>query len=450
MYKKYYLILGLLGVLQLHCMFKGAEEVLNKSKKNNQTTGRLNPRYKDGYDFFLGACNAFKETFILEESAQENTEEFVNGTSKAFELACEKDGTFYSAIQKYINLLEDSSNKITSKIIYPNILTCSGMFLGVTAGSFAIPVIAKYIERELLNPTPKIIIESSKKNYTQYIRSLFQKISLPLEMVFSSSLKKQLDDVTKVTKTINEKIKNGKTNVKYRNLMLYGPSGTGKTIFAKQLAKNSGLDWVYMSGSSFSKFKDGDGITALDELFAWAKNSKGLMIFIDEAENFLSKRDNMDPQSKAYQLLNNFLNYTGERSSQFMLVFATNHKDVLDCAMYRRIDDLIEMPLPSKEQRIHTLILYKNKVLLDAKQNESIFIESVKKELNSQTIELIAEKTKGLSYGDLEGIINTIKTDTDILEPAIVTQKLIYTVVDRAVKKHDTFTNGKLLGTVED
>lgn len=450
MHKKYYFFLGLLIFSKLNCMFKGAEQALNTSKKNHQKTEIISNRYKDGYDFFLGAFDAFKETFILEESAQENTKEFINGTSKAFENACRKDGTMYSAMQEYTNLLEDSAEKVAFKTIYPNMLISSGIFLGVTAGFFAIPVIAKYIERQLLNPTPKLIIESSKKSYSQYIRSLFFSALLPTKMVFSPNLKQQLDDITNVTKIINQKIKSGKTNVKYRNLMLYGPPGTGKTMFAKQLAKNSGLEYAFISGSSFSKFKDGDGITALDELFAWAKNSKGLMIFIDEAETFLSKRENMDPQSKAYQLLNNFLNYTGERSSQFMLVFATNHKDVLDSAMYRRIDDLIEMPLPSKEQRMNTLNLYKNKILLDTKNNEKIFIESVKKELDNKTIESIAEKTKGLSYGDLEGIINTIKTDTDILEPAIVTQKLINAVVERAIKKHHAFTNGKLLGTVED
>ena len=62
----------------------------------------------------------------------------------------------------------------------------------------------------------------------------------------------------------------------------------------------------------------------------------------------------------------------------------------------------------------------------------------------------IAEITKGLSGGDLEGIINTIKTDTDILEPALVTRQLIDKVVERAIKKHHTFTGGKLLGSVED
>jgi hypothetical protein len=332
-----------------------------------------------------------------------------------------------------------------------NALMFGGIGLGVLGTGvtfwYGAPLAFKMLERYWTRP--KLIIESSKQSYSQWLTS-FIYTRTPLDMVFSPALKEQLDDTVKVTSAINAKIKSGKTNVKYRNLMLYGPPGTGKTMFAKELAKRSGLEYAFMSGSSFSKFKDGEGIEALDELFAWAKRSKGLMIFIDEAETFLSKRENMDPQSKAYQLLNNFLNYTGERSDRFMLVFATNHQNSLDSAMYRRIDDLIEMPLPSKMQRIEALLLYKNKILMDLKQNGKAFVDSVEKYLNNQAIDTIAERTKGLSYGDIEGIINTLRTDADILTPAILNPNLINKVVDRAIKKHETFTQGKLLGSVED
>lgn len=322
--------------------------------------------------------------------------------------------------------------------------------VGITAALYSVPFAVRTVERKMTRP--KLIIESSQLTAMEKLQSLFITAKKkPMEpMVYSPSLKKYLDDIVKVTTSINSKIKAGKTNVKYRNLLLYGPPGTGKTMFAKELAKQSGLEYACMSGSSFSKFKDGEGIEALDELFQWAQESNGLIIFIDEADTFLSKRDNMDPQSKAYQLLNNFLNYTGQRSDKFMLVFATNHQHVLDSAMYRRIDDAIEMPLPSKMQRIDALILYKNKILMDLQQNGKLFVDSVEKHLNKKTIDAIAEQTKGLSYGDLEGIINTLKTDSDILQKPVLNEEVIKIVVDRFVKKHQNFTDGKYLGLIED
>ncbi|MBP7854850.1 hypothetical protein KAZ82_02805, partial [Candidatus Babeliales bacterium] len=123
----------------------------------------------------------------------------------------------------------------------------------------------------------------------------------------------------------------------------------------------------------------------------------------------------------------------------FMLVFATNHKDALDSAMYRRIDDLIEIPLPGIAERIRLLNLYKNIILLDEQHNESNFIASVKNILTAKKIEEIAEQTVGLSGGEIEGIINNIKTDADICNPAILSNELVNTAVKHAVEKHQAF-----------
>ena len=325
------------------------------------------------------------------------------------------------------------------------------VLVGITAALYSIPFAIRTIERNMKRP--KLIIESSQLTMMEQLKAFVygQEEKAPMaKMVFNPLLKKYLDDIVKIVSMSHAKIKEGKTNIKYRNLMLYGPPGTGKTMFAKELARCSGLEFVSMSGSSFAKFQDGEAIEALDELFAWAQKCNGLMIFIDEAETFLSKRENMDPQSKAYQLLNNFLNYTGQRSSNFIIVFATNHKDVLDSAMYRRIDDLIEMPLPSKNQRIDALQLYINKILMDRKQNDTSLLRSVSQVLTPAVIEKIAHDTKGLSYGELEGIVNNIKTEADILTHPAVSIDLISTVVDRVVKKHHDFTGGKYLGLIHD
>jgi len=366
-----------------------------------------------------------------------------------------KDSSLYSSFQDLSRDYKEIINNFIDTTLHRNYdmlliesLVASGAFFALWYG---MPMMMNMLERQLTRP--KLIIESSKKSMWEQFAEMAGvpvQARKPAEMVFSPQVKKYLDTILKVTPSIHTKIKQGKTNVKYRNLMLYGPPGTGKTMFAKELAKQSGLEYVFMSGSSFSKFKDGEGIEALDELFAWANNSTGLLIFIDEAETFLSARENMDPQSRSYQLLNNFLNYTGERSNKFMIVFATNHKDLLDSAMYRRIDDLIEMPLPAKSQRIDALNLYIKKILMDTKQNGLAFVNSVAKCLHLKKIETIAEKTKGLSYGDLEGIINTIKTDTDILISALINDDVVDVVVDRAVKKHHAFTGGRYLGVIED
>lgn len=340
--------------------------------------------------------------------------------------------------------LRGATGKSLKKVAFGGLGTAAVYFVM----KFGIPLYFRMLERMLTRP--KLIIASSKKSLKEQIIDLFKKKPEPVPMVFAPELEERLDTVTKATRNITKKLNEGKKNVKYRNLMLYGPPGTGKTMFAKELARRSGMEYAFMSGSSFAKFPEGQGIEALDELMAWAAKSKGLMIFIDEAETFLAKREKMDPNSQAYKLLNNFLNYTGERSPKFMLVFATNHKDALDSAMYRRIDDLVEMPLPGLAERKRVLTLYRDKILMDEKQNGVEFVDSVREYLDGTVVEQIAERTKGLSGGDLEGIINTIKTDADILDPAILSPELTNRVVDRAIEKYESFTKGQALGRVAD
>jgi ATPase family associated with various cellular activities (AAA) len=403
-------------------LVKGLSKELKDSKVVDELVGSFNKAFKEAAD-----------------KASGDVSKSVGKDSKLAKTV-EETGSYYTGLGK----------KFYREVVLENMILTGVVAVGITAALYSVPFAVRTVERKMTRP--KLIIESSQLTAMEKLQSLFVIAKKkPMEqMVSSPSLKKYLDDIVKVTTSINTKIKEGKTNVKYRNLLLYGPPGTGKTMFAKELAKQSGLEYSCMSGSSFSKFKDGEGIEALDELFAWAQESDGLIIFIDEADTFLSKRDNMDPQSKAYQLLNNFLNYTGQRSDRFMLVFATNHQHVLDSAMYRRIDDAIEMPLPSKIQRIDALILYKNKILMDLQQNGKFFVDSVEKSLDIKTIDAIAEQTKGLSYGDLEGIINTLKTDSDILQKPAINEDLIKIVVDRFVKKHQNFTDGKYLGLIED
>lgn len=287
---------------------------------------------------------------------------------------------------------------------------------------------------------PELITDSSYKDLWQQMNNYFWPQPLVFrEMVFSKEVKRELDNIVAITKHIAQENQKKQAHVRYLNVLLWGPPGTGKTMFAKELAKKSGLDYAITSGAAFSKFDVAGGITAIDRLFNWAeKSTKGLIIFIDEAEAFLAERDRTRVKEEN-QLVTHFLSRTGEGSSKVMLIFATNKPEVLDEAIRRRTQRSIELGLPAKPEAAKILRLYRDKTLLDKEHNTSEFIESVKENLSDEVIDDLADKLKGLAASELEDFINDIKVNADITDSRRVTNDVIEYVIELSLRKHKEF-----------
>ena len=94
-------------------------------------------------------------------------------------------------------------------------------------------------------------------------------------------------------------------------------------MVAKRLARTSGMDYAILSGGDVAPL-GGAAVTQLHQTFDWAERSrKGLLLFIDEADAFLGRRN--DAMSEGLRgALNAFLFRTGDQSRDFMVVLATN------------------------------------------------------------------------------------------------------------------------------
>jgi ATPase family AAA domain-containing protein 3A/B len=97
--------------------------------------------------------------------------------------------------------------------------------------------------------------------------------------------------------------------------LIHGPPGTGKTLWAKSLATESGMDFAIMAGGDVAPLGK-DAVTELHNLFDWSKlnsksvlsSKKGMVIFIDEADAFLRKRQSFEHISESMRnALNVFL-----------------------------------------------------------------------------------------------------------------------------------------------
>merc|ERR1712137_500351 len=101
------------------------------------------------------------------------------------------------------------------------------------------------------------------------------------QIVLEENLKERLQWTT------NALLKAQENGTPFRHLMLHGAPGTGKTLFARTLARQSGMDYAIMSGGDLGPLGR-EGPNELHKLFAWASSSKkGLILFVDEADAFL-------------------------------------------------------------------------------------------------------------------------------------------------------------------
>lgn len=328
--------------------------------------------------------------------------------------------------EQWINFLSDR------KKVMQISLAIGAAALGIYGAREGTKVLAHYIE--IMLGKPKLIRESSVDSYWQRAKDkVFGKkpVVNNLEDVITheaTSKKLQtLATVTKNAKALNEPL---------MNALFYGPPGVGKTMYAKELAKFSDMEYAVMSGADFSQFKEGDDIMELHKLFDWAAQStKGLIVFIDEADSFLRKRT--PENKKATNLTNAFLSRVEKQTSNnIIFVFATNHPEVLDSAILSRIapGNRIEFCLPGAQERNQIFDLYLKKYTTA----RDITVDQTVTERKQQ----LAVSMEGLSGRDIDGMVvqmarNARLTGTNVITLGIA-QEVINTTLEE--KKKETFS----------
>lgn len=139
----------------------------------------------------------------------------------------------------------------------------------------------------------------------------------------------------------------------------------GKTMFAKGLARESGLHYAIMTGGDVAPLGK-EAVTEIHKLFDWANTTnKGVLLFVDEADAFLRKRSTEKISEDMRNALNAFLYRTGEASQKFMIVYASNQPEQFDWAINDRIDEMVEFKLPGFDERLGMISSYMDKYLLN-------------------------------------------------------------------------------------
>jgi len=139
-----------------------------------------------------------------------------------------------------------------------------------------------------------------------------------------------------------------------RKLLLVGPPGTGKTLTASVLAGELGLPLFLVRLDALITKYMGETAAKLRQVFDAISEVRGVYFF-DEFDAIGSQRGLANDVGEIRRVLNSFLQMIEQDQSNSIIIAATNHPDMLDYALFRRFDDVIQYGLPNHDQIVAVL-----------------------------------------------------------------------------------------------
>jgi len=141
-----------------------------------------------------------------------------------------------------------------------------------------------------------------------------------------------------------------------RGILLHGPPGCGKTLLARAVAKESGVNFISIKGPELLSMYVGETEERLRGIFRKARQASPTILFFDEIDALVAARlEERSEARTAERVLSQFLAELDgiEELNDVLVLGATNRVDLLDPALLRpgRFDEVIEIPRPDQAAR---------------------------------------------------------------------------------------------------
>lgn len=167
-------------------------------------------------------------------------------------------------------------------------------------------------------------------------------------LVIPDTLKERIDRIIHEFRQQNKLKSHGLMH--RRKVLLVGSPGTGKTMTAKVLACELGFPLHTIQVDRLVTKFMGETSAKLRQIFDLIQKEPGVYLF-DEFDAIGAERSLDNDVGEMRRVLNAFLQFIEQDTSDNLIVAATNNPRLLDRALFRRFDDVLYYDLPKSEER---------------------------------------------------------------------------------------------------
>lgn len=216
--------------------------------------------------------------------------------------------------------------------------------LAKKADTFAVPT---------LKVTKDVFKIPSDRRYRLPLATHVEREELRHEMVLSNVLEHQ---ISRIEKEYAAKERLAKHGLKPRQkILLYGSSGCGKSMSAERIAWNLGLPFYRVRFDVIMSSYLGESASNLKSLFDSLQDYPCVLL-LDEFDIVAKRRDaHVSDVGEIHRIVNILLGLLEEYDAPGILIATTNLEESIDSALFRRFDDIIQIPKPTNDEIVRLL-----------------------------------------------------------------------------------------------
>ncbi len=187
-----------------------------------------------------------------------------------------------------------------------------------------------------------------------------------------------------------------------RKILLVGPPGTGKTLTAATLAGELGIPLFLVRLEGLITKYMGETAAKLRMIFDALTAVRGVYFF-DEFDAIGSQRGMANDVGEVRRILNSFLMMIEQDDSASLIIAATNHAEILDYALFRRFDDVIEYHLPDDAQIKEVLRIRLNR-FTPKRMNWKVLVEAAQGLSHADIVRAVHDAIKDAVMHDVQTV----------------------------------------------